>query len=384
MVVGKYPSIDDVDRSALSAIEGVEMRRKHRLTEATIDVLIRYARAIGSRNPLFVDECHGTRTFWGTLIGHPTVLYTFDDTVIAPKLPGLHALYGGVDWEFMHPVRLGDRITATARYTGSKEHRSDFAGRTIEQLSEVTYTNQHGQTIAVAKASVLRFGRDEARARGKYADLQRPNYTEDQMGEILRTYATEQIRGDTPRYWDDVTEGDELPRIVKGPLTSEDINHFMGAVAGTRFFHQFLAHWRRHPADVSYDPETNAPDGWDASLIKESVAREFGFPYAHDSGIQRVAWLDALLTNWAGDLGFLQRLKVRLLRPTLLGDTTWCSGRITRKWEQGSQRLVEVTCWCEDQRGERTAEGSAQIALASRALDSRPPVLIEGPVVTNW
>src|SRR5690606_17838089 len=130
-------------------------------------------------------------------------------------------------------------------------------------------------------------------------------YTSEEMDAVFRGYAREAVRGTDPRYWEDVKVGDELGAVVKGPLTTEDILMFMTAVKSTLFYSAFLGHWRRHPADVYVDPDTNAPDTWDASLVKDAVAQEFGFPAAHDSGFQRVAWIDNLITNWAGDLAFI-------------------------------------------------------------------------------
>ncbi len=46
-----------------------------------------------------------------------------------------------------------------------------------------------------------------------------PHYTEEELAQIYRLYADEDVRGATPRYWDEVTVGEALPTMAKGPMT---------------------------------------------------------------------------------------------------------------------------------------------------------------------
>ena len=42
-------------------------------------------------------------------------------------------------------------------------------------------------------------------------------------------YASEEVRGSVPRYWEDVSVGDELPPVAKGPMT---VTGFIAYVQG--------------------------------------------------------------------------------------------------------------------------------------------------------
>ena len=384
-----YPELTDEAIREVKNLIGTELRRYPRWREAGNEMIIRFALAIGSRNPLYLSEELVSTNLFGTLLGHPTILYCFDDTFVAPGLPGIHALYAGADWEFFRPVSLHDRITATARLTGVGMKRGEFCGPMALQTGQVCYVNQEGKAVANATSYVMRTPRDAARQRGKYMDLSRYRYSPEEMEEIDNAYESEEIRGDVPRYWEDVPVGEQLPPIVKGPLSSDDMLNFVDMVRGTLSFGYFRDHWRRHPQDVYWDPETGMPDSWDASMIKDSVANVFGFPFAHDSGIQRVCWLENLVTNWMSNLGFLESLKVRLVRPNFTYDTTWCKGRVSGKSvhacaepnrracpepsRRDGKHLVELELWCENQRGQVTATGSAVVALVSRQVDLHPP-----------
>ena len=369
----QYPDLTDGAIEEARKLIRVVLRRNPRWKEAGKEMIVRFALAIGSRNPLYVSDGVVATNMFGTMVGHPSILYCFDDTFVAPKLPGIHAIYAGADWEFYRPVWLNDRITATARLLDVVKKHGEFCGPMALQRGEVVYANQDGETVARATPYVMRSSRDAARERGKYKSIARHRYTPEDLDAIDLAYQAEEIRGDVPRYWEEVQVGEQLPPIVKGPLSSDDMLNFVDIVRGTLNFAYFRDHWRRHPQDVYWDPDTGMPDSWDASMIKDSVAQAFGFPFAHDSGIQRVCWLENLVTNWISNLGFLEGLRVRLVRPNFIYDTTWCKGRVTGKSIQNGKYLVQLDLWCDNQRGEVTATGSATVALVSRQLDTHPP-----------
>ena len=77
----------------------------------------------------------------------------------------------------------------------------------------------------------------------------------------------------------------------------------------------------------------------------------------------RVAWLGHVVTNWMGNAGFLRRLNVMVLRHNLIGDTTWCRGRVTGKSAGG---VVSLALDGTNQRGEVIASGMAEVVLPAR------------------
>ena len=378
----KPPSLTREALEAARKLLGTPLRRpRPRKRVASKDAIIEYTRALGSRNPLYLQDTYASGTYYGSLVAHPTWLYCVDNTDVYAKLPGLHAVYGSVAWEWRHPIRLGDSFNTTAKLTGMRETSGAFCGRMVVQSGEVEYRNQHGQLVATAASEVLRTPRDSARAMDKYGDLDRSNYSASDIQGIYQAYDDEYIRGELPRYWEDQPDKEDLPPIVRGPLTTEDINLFVACTRGTLTYRSFLEHWRRHPADAYIDQQTGMPDSWDASLLKDEPARLFGFPAAHDTGLQRVAWLEDLVTNWMGDHAFLRRLAVKLTRPCIHGDSTWSKGAVVKKYQEGPEYLVDLRLRCEDQRGEETAAGSATVALVSNDPDSLPPILTSAGAV---
>ncbi|MEE2881090.1 MAG: acyl dehydratase, partial [Chloroflexota bacterium] len=73
-----------------------------------------------------------------------------------------------------------------------------------------------------------------------------------------------------------------------------------------------------------------------------------------------------LLTNWAGDDGFVKKMYVELRRFNVVGDTTWCKGKVVGKRVEDGEKLVDLEIWGENQRGEQTTKGTATIKLPSK------------------
>ena len=71
-------------------------------------------------------------------------------------MPFNNNLDGGSDWEYMEPVRPGDRITAVSRIENMIE-RAGRMGTMIIQTTVTTYTNQFGQVVATQTSTGIRY-----------------------------------------------------------------------------------------------------------------------------------------------------------------------------------------------------------------------------------
>lgn len=325
--------------------------------------------AVGDDNPLYCDETYGRTTVWGRTIVPPTFLYSIDTLIVAPGLAGIQWIHGGTRWELCWPIHVGDTITARARLLRVTEKHGRRTPRFLVQTGEILFTNQDGRLVARAENDILRV----PRARSGQGMKSEPSpdiparYTAQQIDEIAAAYASERRRGAEPRYWEDVAPGDELPGIVKGPLTLVDIVAFY---AGRRNVYNPLglafAERERHPANVYVSPTTGIPIHPAAGHFDGEIAREIGMPAAYDNGWMRANWLGQLLTNWAGDWGFVRRLDLRLPLANYVGDTTWLRGRVTGRRVEGDEHLVDVECSGANQRSETTTVANAVVRLPSR------------------
>jgi acyl dehydratase len=337
-------------------------------TIATKDAIRHFCHGIGDTNPLFTDEGYARETNYGRLVAPPCFLYSVYWPAQGRGMPGIHAWHSGDDWEFYHPILEGDEITYTNTLVDVREKKSKMAGKTVIQYHEITYTNQRRELVAKSLDWCVRAGRRSSGEKGKYKDIEQATYTPEEMNRIYDAYDREEIRGATPRYWEDVKVGDELGPVVKGPLSLRDmIAWLMGAgspfMRAHAYAHAFL---KRHPGTDMADSTTGRMDVPELVHMEKSRAKEIGIPGAYDYGCQRISWLGNLLTNWTGDDGFIKRLRAELRRFNVIGDTTWLKGKVTNKYGKDDQHLVDIECWAENQRGEIIMPGSATVRLPSK------------------
>jgi len=86
-----------------------------------------------------------------------------------------------------------------------------------------------------------------------------------------------------------------------------------------------------------------------------------------------------MVTNWMGDAGVLKRVRTEMRRFNIVGDTTFCKGKVVRKYVKDNIGLVDIEIAAVNQRGEVTTPGIATVALPSR--DVKRPAFIDGASV---
>lgn len=337
------------------------------LTVASRSAINMWAKAIGSRNRIYFDETYARMSSHGAIVAPHTFLYAFNDTAIHPGLPNFHAWYAEVEWAFEARVGVGDQVSAESEVLEPYDKRGGFAGDVVYQPSSTKFRNGDGKRVATAVAKVVRFDREEAARRGSYGDLKPHRYQEADLEEIEDAYLNEEIRGADVRYFESVQAGDGIGRIIRGPLTSEDVVFFVERTRPVPSYDLFTEQRLERPS-ISFIDEYGMPESWHATMLMNSAAAKIGLQSAHDAGYQRVAWMEDLVVNWCGDAGFIESLDVRLLAPNLYTHATWCTGTVRRKVEAGSPGsapAVEIELEGHNQSGRQTVAGNALVRLPS-------------------
>ena len=342
--------------------------------EATRDNIRHYAHGIGDDNPLWCVPEYAQKTKFGDVIALPSFLFTTSRIIsgYVGGLPGVHAMWSGSNWNWHKPVHRNDTISTEAWLKDLVEHETRFAGRAVQQTYHVDFFNQKGDLVADADSWCFRTERDHAREQGtKYKELrQKPvrRYTDQELADAGKLYAEEKIRGAEKRYWQDVTEGEALPDMVKGPMTVTGFIAYAQGWGGLYIRANKLA-WKmqaKHPG-LGIKNRFNVPDCPERVHWDEAFALEVGAPGAYDYGPERCSWLTHHITNWMGDDGFLQKSKCQVRRHNPDGDVIFIDGVVSRKFVEAGKHLVEVRQNAETHRGELSANGSAIVELPSRA-----------------
>ncbi|MDH4075987.1 MAG: MaoC family dehydratase N-terminal domain-containing protein, partial [Acidimicrobiia bacterium] len=194
--------------------------------EATRDNIRHYAHGIGDDNPLWCDPGYAATTRYGTIVAPPSFVFALNRILsgYVGGLPGIHAMWAGADITWHRPILRGIEVTAEAHLKDLVEHQTAFAGRAIQQIYHVDYHDAAtGDLLCSGDSWCFRTERDTARELGtKYEKAKaRPpmRYTAQDLERIYGRYDAERARGAEPRYIEDVTVGEELPTMTKGPMT---------------------------------------------------------------------------------------------------------------------------------------------------------------------
>lgn len=148
-------------------------------------------------------------------------------------------------------------------------------------------------------------------------------------------------------YWEDITEGVEITPLAKVATTL------------------MLVKWAGASGDFN-------PLHYD-SVFAESIG--VGKPIIH--GALKRQWLIQMLTDWAGQQGFLKKFACQframdypMNMQTMItprdGETWWCKGKVTRKYIEGNEHLVDCDIRLENGKGENTTPGKATVVLPVR------------------
>ena len=373
---GEFPRITEHGLDELRRRLGVRIAHEPEpwCFEATRDNIRHYAHGIGDDNPLWCDPEYARGTQHGDLVALPSFLFACSRIAsgYVGGLPGIHAMWAGADWTWHQYAKRNDQIRTESHLKDLVLHETQFAGRAVQQIYHVDYFNQSGDKLAEVDSWCFRTERDTAREQGtKYTAVKaRPGkrYTRDELNEVYRAYAAEEIRGATPRYWDDVSVGDRLQPLAKGPMTVTGFIAYAQGWGGLYIRANKLA-WKlihAHPG-LGIPNRFNIPDCPERVHWEEEFALKVGAPGAYDYGPERCSWATHHLTNWMGDNGFLISSQTKIRRHNPEGDVLLFNAEVTRKFvdEQG-RHCVELAQRATNQDDELSIIGTGVVALPVR------------------
>jgi acyl dehydratase len=353
-------------------------------TLPTLDTFRHVAEACGDDNPLWSDPSYAEGTRWegpiappalvggDTLVGVDEVTNLDDDTRALLKgdpLRGVHAFYSASSREWWAPLRPLRQVRRRNALVAVLDKPSDFAGRAVHEWTGQVFRELDGPLLSAQYRLMIRTERDKARTRNKHEQVELATYTDDEIAAVEAQYAAERSRGALPRRWEDVTEGDEVGPLVKGPLTVTDmicwhVGMGMG-LYGVKALRLAAANRRRIPGFFHRD-EHNVPDVMQRVHWDPEFARRSGNPTTFDYGRMRETWLIHLCTDWMGDDAWLWKLECEFRAFNYVGDTQWVRGTVRRKYlADGGRPAVDLDLSCTNQRGQVTTVGRASVLLPS-------------------
>lgn len=392
----------DTDIERARALLGADVASKERehVTTVTPDAAHNFAYGIGDDNPLWFDPSYGEGTRWGGQIAPNIMAAVVNAPLRGDPMPaelkqqarslfrGIHVFVSGGTWDWYRPPRPGDRIHSFTGEESLEVKASEFGGRSVIRVRRDVKFTHRGDIIGVYRILRVLTERKTARDRGKYAAIEPAQYTEADIESIEAGYAAERRRGAEPRWWEDVTVGDQLPPMTKGPLTVTDVIAFHAGGYGFMPYglppNRLAHHNRRRIAAFYVADEHGIPDVAQRLHWSSAWAQAIGNPMAYDYGVMRECHLHHYLTDWAGDDAFVERQHDEIRKFNYIGDLQRLSGEVVAKRVEDGRYLVDITMKMTNQRDVDTTFGQATVSLPSRsagpALLPRPPVDLQRSV----
>lgn len=137
-------------------------------------------------------------------------------------------------------------------------------------------------------------------------------------------------------HWEDVSEGMELPSMVKNPTTRQLVQY---AGASGDYY------------EIHYDKDFAQGTGLEDVILH---------------GALKNAFLGHFVTQWMGPAGTLKRLGCQYRGMDSPGNPVTAKGTITKKYQENGYNLVDCDIWLENAEAQKTTPGTATVALPSR------------------
>lgn len=341
-------------------------------TMATPDAIRQFAFCIGDDNPLWLDSRHAETGPYGRLCAPPT----FALSVLYPVLHGAAVdftptfLISELEFRFHQPILAGDALQPEAIlkhvFPGV-----DRAGREVVYLvTETSYRNASGDLVGSINATLAAI---ELHPGELLVDRDIQTYTQSELDDIARSLKSETRTGRDGLDPLSLRVGHRLPSRVRGPLTIGDLICWQAAIGppyrGHRLAYLDLLE-RPHTATTL--PGVGWPVRYSQQHEDGRISPQRGMPAPFDNTTMRAAWIGAMITDWIGDRGVLQRLRVNATSPVLYGDVTRYEGSVSQISHQQSAAILELVLEGRNQLGDVTTVALAQVALPRPSISVSP------------
>jgi hypothetical protein len=251
----------------------------------------------------------------------------------------------------------------------------------------VSWRGEEGLPYALRFLDFWHADRSRSGKSGKYRDVERTVYTDEDLQRIDGYYEAEYVRGNEARQFSDVRVGDALGPVIKGPLSVSDIISYHVAIGGPGYRADEGA------SKTAYKARRRIPNFyvrneygfWDSAQRchwEDAWAQRLGQPAAFDIGAMRTNWMVHLVTNWMGDNAWLWRLSSSIRKFNYMGDTHLMTGVVIAL--DDSSGAVDISLTGTNQRGDVTCVGRASVILPTeigRGVEIPPFDLADVPAV---
>ena len=136
-------------------------------------------------------------------------------------------------------------------------------------------------------------------------------------------------------FYEDVEVGSEIPTLVK------------------------------HPTNMQLVKWAGAAEEYNPIHYDKDFALSHRLPGLIIHGPLKFNFLGQMMTNWIGDQGVLRKLECNHRGMNYPNEDLICKGKVSKKYVEKGEHIVECEVWVENLKGDRTAPGTAVVILPS-------------------
>ena len=312
------------------------------------EMIFEVADAIEEPNPLYLDNAYAKNSRFGGMLcpvlagwkdWAPRIDYfgAGQDSHFEIPLPfKSYGFNGGSEWTFHRPVRVGDHLTEAAKILDVHE-KPGRTGQLLLITRETTQTNQKDELLQTIRAISIFRKRPETEGADKptpAGPVTLPRISPPGPGETV-----EKPKWSAPpqRTFEEIKVGDEIPSVVRGPMTAAHLVRWASANGNYA-----RIHW-----DLPY------------AMLRQ------GLPNVVVNGSLKNEYIYILLQRFAGESGWVRKMYVEHRGMDHPGDTLTIFGKVTEKTERDGFGHVKCEIGLKNDRGQ-TTQGWAEVVVPKR------------------
>lgn len=312
------------------------------------EMIFELADAIEEPNPLYLDAAYATKSRFGGMLcpvlagwkdWAPRIDYfgAGQDKHFELPLPfKSYGFNGGSEWTFHRPLRVGDHLTERVKILDMYE-KPGRTGQLLFVTRETTQTNQKDELLQTIRAISIFRKRPETEGADKPAPagpVTLPRISPPGPGQTV-----EKPKWSAPpqRTFEEIKVGDELPSVVRGPMTTAHLLRWASANGNYA-----RIHW-----DLPY------------AMLRQ------GLPNVVVNGSLKNEYIYILLQHFAGEAGWVRKMYLEHRGMDHPGDTLTIFGKVTEKTERDGFGHVKCEIGLKNDRGQ-TTQGWAEVVVPKR------------------
>ncbi len=133
--------------------------------------------------------------------------------------------------------------------------------------------------------------------------------------------------------WESIKEGDSIPEMKKTPSVSQLVKYAAGS--------------------GDFNPLHHDYNFFQSKAIGSIIVH----------GRFKYATLGECVSNWLGHSGRIKKVSCQYRGMDFPDKEMTCKGTVNRKWEEGGEKLVELSVWTENDEGKNNTPGVVIVAF---------------------